>query len=944
MAKWLITSDWQTDFKNLDYCIQAHAQEMRIAEKYKVSGIIDLGDMKDAYDPVGVRVLEFQVKRWKDILDKGYKAIALMGNHDRIGQYADDRNWFSVFRAMGVDAISSSKNLRIIDTENTVFGCLPYTHDKKDLLDKAKRLRKAVRLLDSNKRKILLFHCDIKGADYGLGRNSEMGVNLSTLFSRYWDYSFGGHIHKYQTIGEKAIYVGNPFCCDWGERNQEKGFIVYDDESNRFKRIASDIPNWYSYDYLCENKINDVPNETKIQVTVECKVSGDYYKLLEDKRNEVQARYPKALIYTKPNFIEEETQNTIIDLSFSDKDKIEKYIVATVPKELYSARKKILAYLIASLAKVSSTNLRSRENIRFLSVHAENVLSYKKLDFSYEKLGVVLVVGINKDWPRHSNGSGKTNFLSMLPVALSGQTLKDQKNDSWANEHSKKSAILELHLSDGHKRKFSIIRGRRPTKLQFLIDGKDESTGLRHRGQKETQGVIEDTLGFTLTTLKSSVYIDTSMPKAFIEGTQKDRSELLSRFQNLERFKFARDLVAKDLTKLRASINNTEEEINIETVGVTEHKETLASLMRAHKKSIRSYKRKVQLAKRDYEQIKQEASKYAEVIKAKLKKIEPKLSVVSAKEQETSREIYTVSDELHKQKRELEKMRRILFKICPTCYQKVKASRRERMLGAARKRLAVIQGKFTELHTEHQGYLKDVGEREHRVTSIRGRLEHKLSEINKADDLVAKAVLAYRTYKKINRKSKTHIDSLRQKIKDSEKKITKCHDVIDEERKDEVLLQYCLKAFSRDGIPLFLNNLVCPLLNKVAAEYSQLFTDGEIQLVFKLEDGELQPVIVNSHGSKNIVGQSSGEKAWAGIIAALSLRELAPKTNLLVLDEPGYGLDKESATTLGHKLLLLRDRFESVLVVSHNEAITSILQGDSTITVVKEHKISRISS
>jgi hypothetical protein len=49
MAYYVISADWQTQFKNLDKCRQAFEIEKRLAKKYGCCGVFDLGDMKDEY-------------------------------------------------------------------------------------------------------------------------------------------------------------------------------------------------------------------------------------------------------------------------------------------------------------------------------------------------------------------------------------------------------------------------------------------------------------------------------------------------------------------------------------------------------------------------------------------------------------------------------------------------------------------------------------------------------------------------------------------------------------------------------------------------------------------------------------------------------------------------------------------------------------------------------
>ena len=61
--KWLLTADWQVKFSNLDNAKRAHEQELSIIAKHDIKGHIDLGDLKDDFNPVDVEVIKFQQDR-----------------------------------------------------------------------------------------------------------------------------------------------------------------------------------------------------------------------------------------------------------------------------------------------------------------------------------------------------------------------------------------------------------------------------------------------------------------------------------------------------------------------------------------------------------------------------------------------------------------------------------------------------------------------------------------------------------------------------------------------------------------------------------------------------------------------------------------------------------------------------------------------------------------
>lgn len=153
---------------------------------------------------------------------------------------------------------------------------------------------------------------------------------------------------------------------------------------------------------------------------------------------------------------------------------------------------------------------------------------------------------------------------------------------------------------------------------------------------------------------------------------------------------------------------------------------------------------------------------------------------------------------------------------------------------------------------------------------------------------------------------------------------------------------YAIQAFSRDGIPAFLNRQLCPILNRASDYYADLFSDKEVQVRFHVEAGEFIPQIINAKGGERIKDQSEGELALAGLISSFALREAAPETNLLVLDEPGNGLDPQTARQFARSLKVLVKRFKLILVTTHNENIASALEGERTITVRKHNGISKV--
>lgn len=123
MSKFLLTSDWQIDFSNLQECEQSLDELLAAAAKYKPAAIIHGGDMKDAYDPVACEVVKFAVRMTKRIREAGFRFIILLGNHDRISQSAESKNWLDVLAAAGAEVVTEPK-IKIIAGAAVAF--VPY--------------------------------------------------------------------------------------------------------------------------------------------------------------------------------------------------------------------------------------------------------------------------------------------------------------------------------------------------------------------------------------------------------------------------------------------------------------------------------------------------------------------------------------------------------------------------------------------------------------------------------------------------------------------------------------------------------------------------------------------------------------------------------------------------------------------------------------------------
>ncbi|MDE2103373.1 MAG: hypothetical protein KGL39_39395, partial [Patescibacteria group bacterium] len=577
----------------------------------------------------------------------------------------------------------------------------------------------------------------------------------------------------------------------------------------------------------------------------------------------------------------------------------------------------------------------------FIEASAVNVLSFEEVKIRYAGQGLVLIKGRNEDWPKRSNGAGKTNLLSLLPVALFGQTLKGQKNDAWASERSNERSVVNLVFKNGGGIRESVSRGRRPHSINLVREGRDASVGLSGKGKQETQGQIEEETGFDLKLLLNSVYIDQTIANGFVFGTQKDRMDLLGKLLDLDRFDVALKAVNADMKEaetaradLAHELESSQDEVSRLRGELKEAQDEIESDWAAH------YKQKTRELKDLLEH-----HRLHLLEEKKVAEWQSEADSWAAEKRQLEEKIASIQEEMNGLEAIIRRQEKLVAKgRCGTCGQKV-SENLQVSIEKRRVRLKELLKQRVALDEEWaRGNVKQ-GKYEVKISEWRRDLQKFEEKISFARKYKLDAEAGMKQEAQRNARKEEKISSLKLQLQKAKKRIDKTSTKIRDLDIDIEMFEYSKKTLSRSGMPLYLADALCPLLNRASSEFSDIFTEGKIQIVFAIDDGEFVCRIINQAGSANESGQSVGEGAMAGIVAAFSLRESAPRTNLLILDEPGHGLDAEGAKQFARGLVKLSKMWSktTILVTTHNQTVDSILEGEARVwTVVKKNGISRL--
>jgi DNA repair exonuclease SbcCD nuclease subunit len=919
-------SDMQASPANIEECEKAHGEVLTAINKYKPDAVIFAGDAKEALDPVYGIVTKHWINAARAISARA-PFYALLGNHDLLSRSLHTDNWMDVLHAAGATTITTPT---VVDL-TVPIAFLPYDISLEAQKIQAQNLRIAMK---SRAKGLLFFHNEIAGAHMGVRQTT--GLSADDLCTSMYRACFGGHIHEHQKFGKNLFYIGSPFCMDWGEANQRKGILLIDVDGSdvAVKQLRTKIPHWYDFDYLYST--GKEPEEgafIRIRVPVSTKKVTDELRQAETALLE---RFGNVNVFAVPEIEKRESDLEIIAKGASDEEMLAQYVGSTIPD---AARFKVddaIDYMKQTLPESEAEGVRA---LKFISTEGKNVLCFEHIKINYVNKGLVLLKGINRSWPRRSNGSGKTSALSLLTLAYSGENAKGQTKDAWASEFNDEPAELVQRIRSGSGKLFEVVRGRRPHKLSLAVDGADRSTGLIGTRKGETQGRFEALVGMSLKTLMNSVYIDQTVANGFLFGTQKDRMDLVAKLQNLARFEKALKTATDD-----AKAANQERDELLRKIEIGRERYSLL---------FKSYE--AQTAETESSLIQSADDLQAEIDSL----VKEHAGLVSHAQfyEDLQREIDDIESEIGTSRQELNNALAVLASVhdrskkvsklidagkCSMCGSEVgenlttelsvlKLQRSVAVKASAKwnKAIETLRAKKQEAEHKLQKYQIKLRDVKRDLTMRREQLSEMETSLTQERDRVEAA-----------RKRKLHLQTelrtLRKTLRRNAKNYKRVSVRVE-------MFEYAKTAFHRNGIPLALSIALCPVLNTAADHFSEVFNAGKIRIRFAVVDGDFDVEVINTAGSAQTKGQSVGEAAMAGVICAFALREAAPRTNLLILDEPGHGLDAEGQKEFAQGLLEIAKSYETVIVTTHSQIIESILGEHATLwTIEKKNRVSRL--
>ncbi len=682
--------------------------------------------------------------------------------------------------------------------------------------------------------------------------------------------------------------------------------------------IQSLVPDWFD---------PSVPSFSPPDSWAGCRVrvkvpitSADPAREMADARVALEAKYPGALLHLVQD-IDTAYPASASTATGSDEDMLRAYF-ATVAMPEGSTREQAVAWLASMLP---GSGLFGVQAATFVSATATNVLGFDEASIDMTRKGLTLVTGLRPDRDNRSNGAGKSTWVGLPFLGLTGRTFKDQEHDGWASRHNEKPARLDTSMTLPDGRVLRVLRQRRPAKLQIWVDGADVTMGTPAASQKH----VEQLTNLTWDVITNAVYIG-QHEAASVFGADKERKELFSRLLGLNRFLDAQARIRKVSSRLdRAVASIAAEVMSAENV--------LAEVVRGRQ----------QLAENLKSAPKPDPSEAARL------KRETALLDKRIRDNDVFADKFTV------ERQSLTEELRRHENAASTVRGEHNVLRRQSMDAATLKGSCnrcgstLTPGKVADYVKELAKAMRALDARMLKHDADAQDARTKRSSVD--DDIRINATERVRLSGMLNAASvklgelELHAsvrDGIRKALADKDERAYQWRKriIVHEAARTATLMEKaftdaCAAACGRDGLPAFLCAAAAPRLNAAAAFYRDAF-ESDLGVVFRPASDGVDVEVVNENGGGSYRDQSKGETSLVGIITALAFREALVPLGVLVMDEPGDGLDPQAAASFAKGMNRVAERFGVVFVISHNPAIVAQLEPDRHVEIVKTGRVS----
>ena len=556
------------------------------------------------------------------------------------------------------------------------------------------------------------------------------------------------------------------------------------------------------------------------------------------------------------------------------------------------------------------------------------------------------------------NGSGKSSVALILQELLYSKNIKSIKKADILNRYTKNdtwSGKIEFSV-DNQDYGVEVKRTKNQSKIQFYQQNGSNTVDLTEHKIPDTYKKIQELIGLDFEIFSQLTYQSSTDLLEFLKATDTNRKKFLINLFNLEKYPNIGEVIKMKLSeseKLSYKLDGEMKSIkDFLDEAVIEEKQKLIEVPKVEE-SKRTNLAKAQNEFNEYESLCKKIDKNNLYIKDR-DKLEFDVSLAQPNENTAiydghariKEEITALS--IHQKNLEKSLKNLDTSDKCYACGQTIDNSQSVMLQSNIEEDLFKTKGKSVELATSIEKVQKEINEHEKKVHDweLNTKSIEKFEQLSQfIDDSIPATYPDFNTLKNEIQVLKDELknqENKRDEAIESNEKIkshnTKVDTLIEQKRyflaRQELLnndilklkskiknLNILRKAFSTTGIVAFKLENLTKELETVINEYLSDLSDGQFQVIFRLNGEKLNIVVINNGQESPIETVSGGEFSRIQTAILLAIRNVLSKIggnyiNLLFLDEITGVLDEAGKEKL-IEILQEEDNL-NIFLISHD--------------------------
>lgn len=608
-----------------------------------------------------------------------------------------------------------------------------------------------------------------------------------------------------------------------------------------------------------------------------------------------------------------------------------------------------------------------------IKIHFENLFAHENSTYEFKNNTCTVIFGENKtDKGLENNGAGKTTLFEAICIALTNESLRSIKKETFINRNAD-SCYIEFDLYN------PVLRMSLKICRRFFRSNKPVEVRVYENEKQNTQVVsvaeankrVLELIGISREDLLRYFIISQDNHYTFFTASDTEKKEIMNRITSADMINPA----LEELNRRKAEKTDVSNALLSEIEKLSGKSETLAEQRQELLNNDSTREAIEELTDKISENEKRQRSN-AEIIKRcddEITDVEGRIQIIKVpdvSQLKTKRKALKAEiDSLESESVELKRVKRNIASElqdtieCPNCGHEfihkselgLSVEDAQRLLGDTEKELKTLSAKIEKKNMELSAVLADIAEGEkaqdkidelnHELSSLRFRMKSRRSE----NEELGKQIVRYRKDIKDLKEKKNDsaaIKKIDEKIAECERELAVKRGELLPVEEELNMIRFWQFHMGKSGFMTYLANKSVKIIEGITNSYLRKF-GVDISVLINgftiLKSGEVREkidVFISNDGvtAENFMGHSGGERGRVMLAGVLGIQHLINLSsdgkglNLLLLDECFHGMDSCGQENI---IKIFERMGITMLVITQN--VSESFNNENTLRVVKEN-------